>query len=180
MQTTPGLAFGTATSAEPDVKDNIATVQGLFSTTKHFVEATVFKTGSDPLVSLELEFLVGTTITANSSKLYACVFPFNNSSIVHGRWNGPYNDFKPGGLTIVSGTDFYSGGAVHGDVMRVIYDSTSGSPIITLFINGVQHLVLTDTDAGKHMTGNPGIGVFARPGATLANYGFSNFTCGNA
>lgn len=165
----PGAALGTA-SSPTDPTDNVMTVQGVFDPAYHFVRAKVVRDlGYAPVASHELE-VNSATIVANSIKLYGCSFSHNNPAINYGRWNGPLNNFFLGSMEILSGTDFYgSGGAQDGDDIVMWYDSRSGFPIISLYINDMvtPHLVWRDNDPGKHMTGNPCLGVFARPDATL-------------
>lgn len=189
MQSTPGICWGTADTPDPGpFTDNIMTYQGVFSPTKHYATAKVRRdAGYNPVgLSHELGLVVGATIAAHSAKEYSFNFSIGNSSIVYGRWNGPSGSFYLGTFTVVSGTDFYAGGAQDNDIMKAIYDSTSGNVVLSLFINDMvtPYLVVRDNndDLGKHMTGNPGLSQFTRPGAAMdrTKYCWREFGCGNA
>jgi hypothetical protein len=95
------------------------------------------------------------------------------------RWNGALGDFITTVFTTISGAAF---GVADGDIVKTIFDSTSGSPIITYFLNAVQQWQITDTTAGKITSGFPGMGFFARSGAGLDMTKYCNrrFDCGNA
>ena len=115
--------------------------------------------GYTPPDSHEIELLGLFTITANSAKGYEMDFPFGGA-LQPVRWNGAIGDFITTVFTTLSGSPF---NIADGDVVKSIYDSTSGSPVITLFLNGVQQIQLTDTTAGKITTGSPGMGFFIIP-----------------
>jgi hypothetical protein len=52
--------------------------------------------------------------------------------------------------------------------------------VITAKINGTTAMTYdTAGDSTKWSTGQPGIGMYAIGGATLANYGFSNYSTGD-
>lgn len=180
----PGIAWGTGSSPTDDT-DNICTVQGRFSTSKHYSQITgrLFA-GYLPPDSHEIELLLGFTISANSARGYEMDFGLgtggNPLNLVPVRWNGNLNDFTTTVFTTLSGSLNFAIG--DGDVCKGIYDSTSGSPVITMFLNGVQQCQITDTTAGKIVSGSPGQGFFARPGAglDLSKYCNKGFDCGNA
>jgi hypothetical protein len=175
----PGIAWGTG-SSPVSATDNISTLQNSgFSTTKHFSQITVNKPGGyTPPSSQEVELLGLFTITANNAAGYELTFGYGaNAQAV--RWNGALDAFDVTVCTTVSGATFI---AADGDDIKVIWDSTSGSPIITIFQNSVQQWQVTDTTAGKITTGSPGMGFFARPGAglDLSKYCNRRFNAGNA
>ena len=174
----PGIAYGVGASAGFD--DCLATVQGQgFSTTKHYSEIRIVKVGGyTPPSTHEVETLTGFTITANSAKGYEMDFGFN-TSVQPVRWNGALGDFDTTVFTLLSGTPFV---AADGDIIRTVFDSTSGSPVLTVFLGGVQQVQYTDTTAGKILTGFPGIGFFAAAGTGLdmTKYCNNRFDCGNA
>jgi hypothetical protein len=61
----------------------------------------------------------------------------------------------------------------------LVYAEIVGT-VITLKVNGstIQSYD-TVSDTNKYATGQTGIGIYALPGATLASYGWKNFTTGN-
>lgn len=174
----PGIAYGVGPSAGFD--DCIATVQGQgLSTTKHYSEIRIVRVGGyTPPSSHETNGLCGFTISANSAKGYEIINPFN-SNVQPVRWNGGLGNFDTTVFTLLSGSSYV---AVDGDVIKNVFDSTSGSPVITVFVNGVQQIQWTDTTAGKILSGFPGMGFFAASGAGLdmTKYCNSRFDCGNA
>jgi len=175
---TPGIALATAVSA--GFNDCISTVQGQgFSTTKHYSQLTVNKVaGYTPPDSQEIELLGLFTITANSAKGYEMDFAFG-VNVQPVRWNGALGDFTTTVFTLVSGTPFQ---ASDGDVIKTVFDSTSGSPVFIIFLGGVEQVRYTDTTAGKITSGFPGMGFFVRTGAgvDLTKYCNKGFDCGNA
>lgn len=180
----PGQAWGTLASPTDDT-DNIATLQGRFSASKHYSQITGrLVNGYLPPSSHEIEILVGFTITANNATGYELDFGLgtggNPLNFVPVRWNGPLNNFDTTVFTTLSGSLAF--GIGDGDVCKAIFDSTSGSPVITMFLNGVQQCVITDTTAGKIVSGSPGMGFFARPGTglNLNSYCNKGFDAGNA
>jgi hypothetical protein len=118
------------------------------------------------------------TISANVMKGYEMNFQFG-LAVQPVRSNGAIGDFSTTVFTDVSGAAF---GVNDGDVVKIIFDSTSGSPVITMFLNGVQSYVITDTTAGKITTGSPGMSFFVRPGAGAdpTKYCNKGYDCGNA
>ena len=175
----PGICWGTGSSGTGLFNDCIATQQGVYTTNKHYSQITVSLTGGyTPPSTHETEALVGFTISAHSAKGYEMDFGFG-TGLQPVRWNGAAGDFITSVFTTLSGATF---GVGDGDVVKAVYDSTSGSPVITLFLNSVQQWVITDTTAGKIVTGSPGLGFFARPGTGLdmSKYCVKGFACGNA
>ena len=174
----PGIGWGTGSSPVSD-NDNISIVKGLYSTTKHYAQITINKVGGyTPPSTHETEVLVGFDITAHSAKGYEMDFAWG-ANLQPVRWNGALNDFITTVFTTVSGAPFLPN---DGDVIKVIFDSTSGSPVITVFQNGAQQVQYTDTTAGKITSGAPGMGFFAAPGAglDLTKYCNKGFDAGNA
>lgn len=173
----PGIAYGVGTSAGFD--DCLSSVQGLFSTTKHYSQATIHLIGGyTPPSSHEVGIWVGMTIAPHVMRGYEMNFQFGQS-VQPVRSNGALGDFDTAVFTTVSGAAF---GVVHGDIVKSVYDSTSGSPIITLYKNAVQQWQITDTTAGKITTGSPGMSFFIRPGAGADPTKYCNrgFDAGNA
>jgi hypothetical protein len=159
----PGTAYGAGPTAA--YEDCIAAVQGVFSPTQHFVEITIRKDGGySPGGAHEVEAHVGCTISANSVQTYEVLFPIGGGILLV-RWNGPSESFDLEALGVTSGS--LSHNADDGDVWRIEFDSTSGSPIITGKENGVTRFVATDTSVGKITSGSPGIAAFARADGAL-------------
>ena len=180
-----GTAYGAGPSDRVPVtlyNDCIATVQGRFSATKHYSQIVIRKdAGYTPPDSHEVELLGLFDIAGHSAKGYELTFAWE-TDVAPVRWNGAAGDFDAGVCSVVSGTPFP---AVDGDLVKAVFDSTSGNPLITLFRNGVQTVQWTDTSAGKILTGSPGIGFFARPGTGLdmkkyAVRGAPGLVCGSA
>jgi hypothetical protein len=134
--------------------------------------------GYTPPSTQEVECLVGFTIAAHSAKGYEMDIGFG-LNVQPVRWNGALNDFDTTVFTTLSGATF---SLVDGDVLKTVYDSTSGSPVITMFLNGAQQWQVTDTTIGKILSGSPGMGFFARPGAGLdmTKYCNQGYDAGNA
>jgi hypothetical protein len=179
----PGTCYGVGAATESGVEDCIAAIQGRFNTQRHFAQFTVHKPGGyTPPSSHEIELHVGCTIGANSIFTYEMLFPYDGS-FLSVRWNGTYASFtyQFTGLDTVSGDPANLASLVDGDVVRAEFDSTSGSPVITLKRNGSTSLVITDTAAGKITSGSPGLAFFARSGTGLdmTKYGVRAFSAGS-
>jgi len=175
---TPGSCYATAFNDVTD-NDSIMCLPSLFSATKHYSQITIHKAaGYTPPSTHEVEGHVGTVITAHSIKSYEMDFGFG-LSLQPVRWDGAINSFTTTCFTTLSG-NFFS--VADGDVVKTVFDSTSGSPVITVFLNGVQQIQMTDTTAGKLVSGAPGVGFFIRSGtgADFTKYCISGWSCGNA
>lgn len=182
----PGICYGVGSSPGPPYNDCIATVQARgFSTTKFFSEITASKTGGyTPPDSHELEVLF-MYMAANSVVGYEMDFGFGQG-VQPVRWNGAINDFtingEAGWPDAQSGTAF-AGGLADGDVAKFVFDSTSGHPVITGYLNGSQVFQVADTSAGKisHVL-YPGFGFFARAGTglDLTKFCIKGFRAGDA
>lgn len=180
----PGFAWGVAASSSgppPEYDDNVAVVKGLgVSTTKHYVKFRVYKPGGySPAGPHEIEILTGFDIAGSNNRGYESSIGYG-SNIQPIRQNGPIGSYDAGPdiFTTLSGATF---GVAHGDDVTVLYDSTGGSPVLTYSLNDTPMWVVTDTTAGKVMSGYGGIGIFARPDGTLdlSKYGCSRFELGN-
>lgn len=178
VKTTGGFAQATAASAS--FNDCIAVLSNpTFTANKHYGQWTAFKpAGYTPPSSHEIELLVAFSISAHAAQGYEldCGYGQTMQAV---RWNGPSGNFDTTVVTTVSGT---LPTVADGDVIKAIFDSTSGSPVITVFQNGSQVWVGTDTTAGKILTGAPGMGFFARSGTglDLSKYCISAWAGGNA
>lgn len=173
----PGTAYGVGPVIS-NYEDCLATVQNRYSTTKHYSEITVRKDAAyTPPDTHEIECLVGYTISAHSVLGYEMDFGFG-LNIQPVRLQGAIGNFDTTVFTVVRGNYF---AASDGDVIRCYFDSTSGSPIIYVYLNGVEQIVFTDTTAGKITTGSPGMGFFARAGTGLdmTKYAVHGYGCGN-
>jgi hypothetical protein len=176
-----GTAYGVGTSA--GYNDCIACLPNLAGST-HFVQAAVVKrSGYTPPSSHECELLLGFSIASRVARGYEIDIWFNGT-IQAVRWNGPVGDFTVSGGSgwpnLGTGSGF-AGGLRDGDILKAVFDSTAGSPRITVYQNGAQVFQIVDTSSGKIMSGGPGIGFFARDGAGLdmTAYCFSSLTAGN-
>lgn len=170
----PGVTYGQAA----DGVDYLATLPNRFSTTKHYSECIIKRTGGYVAPDTqENELLVGFTLASGVATGYEIDLWFAGSQCQPVRWDtiGNYNFTA---VTVVSGT--WPGNLVDGDVVRASYDSSSGSPVITISVNGSVVLVLTDVTGGKIMSGSPGLGSFARTGAGFdpAKYAIKTWSAG--
>ncbi len=174
----PGSCYATAFNDSTD-NDSIMWMPGVFSTTKHYSQITIHKAAGYTAPSThEVECHVGTTGSAHSIKSYEMDFGIG-LNLQPVRWDGAINAFTTNCFTVLSG-NFFS--VADGDVVKTVFDSSSGSPVITVFLNGVQQIQMTDTTAGKLTTGAPGVGFFIRSGtgADFTKYCISGWACGNA
>jgi hypothetical protein len=171
-------AYGTSTSIGGTI-DCVSSVQGQgFSTSKFFVEIDIrIAPGYAPVEVPEVEACCF-NITAHNIKGYELDCPMNGN-VQPVRWNGAIGDFITTVFTTISGAVFTT---TDGDRVRVEIDTTSGSPIMTYYLNGVQKWVVTDTTAGKITTAlYPAMGFFCRPDASvdMKKYAITRFNCGN-
>jgi hypothetical protein len=159
-----GFAYGSGTSAGYD--DCIAHLSGFPA--NHFAQATLHVAGNyTPPSSHEIELLLRFKITANSARGYEinCGWGGAYSQIV--RWNGALNDF-----TYLSPTGPGFGALAEGDVIK----ATAIGSTITVYKNGNQVMQVTDA---TWTDGNPGMGMFIRPGGTPKNYCYTQFSAGS-
>lgn len=160
-------------------KDHFGFVVGRVSTTKHYSEVVIKRTGGATPDSHEVEVHVGGNVSPTSVTSYEVNLWGTNVTAQPVRWEDPLGGFNTGVFTTISNT--FDGGTalVDGDVVRVEFDSTSGSPIITMKVNGITKAQWTDTSAGKILAGSPGFAMFRRTGTTAANYCIKTFSCGS-
>lgn len=160
-------------------RDHFGFVQGQFSTTRHYSEVVIKRTGGATPVAHEVEVHVFGNVSPTS--VTSCEVNLWGSSVIAQpvRWEDPPGGFNTGVFTTISNT--YDGGAalVDGDVVRVEGDSSSGDPVITMKVNGVVKAQWIDTSAGKITTGSPGFAMFRRAGSTAEDYCVKTFSCGN-
>jgi hypothetical protein len=163
-QSVPGKAFGAAFT--PYYDDDIAVLTTSFGANQ-YAEATVYRAANySPGVSHEVELLLRFQITPNNARGYEVLWGHaGNMAVV--RWNGPLGDYTP----LLDNVQI--GPAVDGDVLRA--EITGG--VIKVFKNGV--LVGTSPPNSTWTDGQPGIGFWPKPGATLQNYGWKKFKAGN-
>lgn len=173
---TPGACFVRAA----DGVDYLGILASRFSTTKHYAQWTVKRTGYTAPDTQECELLLGFTLSSGVAAGYELDFWFGGSMLQPVRWNnGASNDYDFGAVTDVSGA--WPGSLSDGDVVRAIFDSSSGSPVITVQLNGVTVVSYIDTSGGKILSGSPGLGFFARPGTGFdaTGYCMKGFAAGN-
>ena len=178
-RTTPGKCFATGDSGASGFNDPIMVMANRWTNNKHYSQATIFKqAGYAPSAAHEIELHVGTTITAHSVKTYEVNWALGTPVTVI-RWDGAVGVFDFAMASPTSGTAFT---CTHGDVIKAVYNATSGNVVIDCYLNGVLGCTFTDSTAGKILTGSPGWGFFARPAGdiVLSNYCFSAGSLGNA
>lgn len=172
----PGLCYG----HNNDAVDYIGLITGRFSPTKHFSEVT-FKYNNSYVApsTQEVEVHLAGTYTGTSVRTYEMDFWFSGNVLQPVRWNGDLS-FNTDVFTTVSGS--WPGTARNdGDRARAYFDSSSGSPVISVYLNDVLQVVYTDTTAGKIMSGSPGLAFFARTGTGFdwTGYCAKGYKCGN-
>lgn len=176
---TTGGSPGSCYAHAADAKDYVALIQGQYAGNKHFSEVTVKWVGGYTAPDThEIEIHVGTTIGVNSAVGCEIDLAFGGSAMQVIRWEDPPGGFNTIVFTTVSG-GWPAVPVVDGDVIRAEFDSTSGSPIITIKKNGTAVWVVTDTSAGKIMSGNPGFGFFVRSGGTPSSYCIKGHSAGS-
>lgn len=180
----PGTALATVFSAGFDdcvccLKSSVG-----ISTTKHYAQVTVSRTGGyTNSASHEIEVLLAWNIAGHSISGYEMDFPLGGN-VVPVRWNGALNDFTANGsgnwLDAPSGAGFSN--PVDGDILKFTFDSTGGSPLITGYQNGTQVFQIADTSASKILSGNCGFGCFIRSGAgqDATKFCVKRFEAGNS
>lgn len=179
----PGIAIGTVASSNgPPIlyDDNVAVAKTLgFSTTRFYTRYRIYKPpGYTPSAAHEIEMLSAFDIGDGFNRGYELSIGYGNG-IQPIRQNGDAGDYTVGIFDTLSGASF---GVAHDDFVDVLFDSSSGSPVITLLLNDdEEEWVITDVTAGKITSGYGGMGMFGRPHASLdfTKYGFSYFEYGN-
>ena len=150
--------------------DDIAVLNTTF-TANQFAEGRVFRTpGYMSSDHHEIELLLRFSITSGNAHGYEILWAQEgNMAIV--RWNGPLGDYD----ALLDGIP--GSPAVDGDVLRA---EIIGN-VITVFKNGTQVATVNVTSAGGTVwsTGQPGMGFWPLPGATLQNYGWKSYRAGN-
>lgn len=170
----PGSSYAPAA----DALDYIATVQGRYRSNKHYSEVTIRRVGGyAPSNTHEIEVHVGTTMGPSSAVGYEVDLAFGGAGVQCIRWEDPPGNYNAIVVDTLSNT--WPGNLDDGDVVRAEFDSTSGSPVITVKVNGVTKLVFTDVSAGKIMNGNPGYAFFVRTPGTPSSFCIKGFACGS-
>ena len=165
VQTTPGKAFGADFAT--GYNDCIAVLKKSFAPDQ-YAEGTVHReAGYSPNTSHEIELLLRFQITPHNARGYEVLWGHTGEVNVV-RWNGPLGDYTP--LIATSGPNI--GAAVDGDVLRA--EVVGG--VITVYKNGTR--VLTAPSNTTWTDGQPGLGFWPKPGATLGSYGWKKFEAG--
>lgn len=170
----PGIAFGSVA----DRTDWVACLPGVVSTTKHYSEVTIRRVGGySPPGSHEIEIHVGMTFNGSHALSYEFVIWFGGSTIQAIRWEDPPGAYNTSAVTTLSSS--WPGTLADGDVVRVEFDSTSGSPVFTVKVNGSTVGTYTDTSSGKYTSGSPGFAFFADSGATMSSWCIKGYAAGS-
>jgi hypothetical protein len=166
VQTTPGKAFAAAFVGGYD--DPIAVLNTTF-TANQYAQGTVYRAaGYSPSTNHEIELLLRFRITPDTARGYEILWGHGGElNIV--RWNGPYGSYTP--LLGTIGPNL--GAAVDGDVLR---GEIVGN-VVRVYKNGT--LVATTPADNTFADGQPGIGFWPRPGATLQSFGWKSFSAGS-
>lgn len=191
VQTTPNKAFAAAfvgTSAPARYSDDIAILKSSYSPDQ-YAQATVYRLSgyTTPSGSHELELLVRFSIIPGDAHGYEVIWGLDGYYAIV-RWNGALGDYDP----------LWDPGAgsapipVDGDVL---YAQIVGN-FIKIYRNGVQipsgNQAGTESTAGTDIrknslgqtvaawtTGQPGIGMWPVPIATLSSLGWKSFQAGS-
>lgn len=159
----PNRAYGTGESPGP-YTDNIACLPGFPANQR--ARATIYReVGYTPSSTHEVELLLRFQITPHNARGYEVDFSFGGSLVQVFCWHGDQGDVFPE----LTGSGPGPGGLVTGDE---VWADMIGN-VITVYKNG--SLIWTVTDS-QIATGNPGMGYFLRPGGTLENFCFSQFS----
>ena len=163
-QSVPGKAYASAIAT--GYNDPVAVLNTTF-TANQYAQGTVSRAaGYSPLVSHEIELLLRFQITAHNARGYEVLWG-HDGGIAIVRWNGPLGNYTP----LREGPNI--GQAVDGDVLRAeIIDGT-----VRVYKNG--SLVATGPTDTTWTGGQPGMGFWPIPGATLQSYGWKNFQAGS-
>jgi|SRR5215472_14576170 len=172
VRTTRRFAFGTEIGgrrqAPQKYDDSTALLNGSWGPNQT-VEATVHAVNpnQDGKVWEEVELRLRSTLSAHNCTGYEVMFrctkiPQTYCNIA--RWEGPLGKF-----TMLKETHGAEYGVKDGDVVR----ATMIGKILTVYINGVQMVQLSDE---KYANGSPGLGYYLE-GATgvIGDFGFSTF-----
>jgi subtilisin family serine protease len=166
VQTTPGKAFAAAFVGGYD--DPIAVLNTTF-TANQYAQGTVYRAaGYSPSTNHEIELLLRFRITPDTARGYEILWGHGGELNVV-RWNGPYGSYTP--LLGTIGPNI--GAAVDGDVLR---GEIVGN-VVRVYKNGT--LVATTPADNTFADGQPGIGFWPRPGATLQSFGWKSFSAGS-
>ncbi len=148
---TPNKAYGSGTSS--GYNDCVAILSGFPA--NQSVEATVYReVGYTPPDSHEIELLLRFQLSAHVARGYEIDFSFPGTLVQAMRWNGAIGDF-----TDIGGSGTGPSAFVTGDIIKAQMVGNT----ITVYQNG--SLVWTATDS-TYSDGNPGVGLFIRPGGT--------------
>jgi len=161
VRTSGGVACGVGPSAGYD--DCIACLRSTagINSVAHSAQGTIYKAaGYAAPSSHEVGLYVGRNISAGVATGYEVNFQFG-TSVQFVRWNGALGDFD---VLSPTGSGYV---AANGDQPVVTFRIVGGNPVITLSVGGVQKLTYTDSSAKKIVSGQPGMGFFARSGAGL-------------
>jgi hypothetical protein len=164
FQSVPGLAFGKQSGNSPGLyDDSVALLTGTWGPDQT-VQAVVKTVNQNDNIFEELEIRLRSTLAADSSTGYECLFSARSSAKAYVevvRWNGPF-----GSWTQLDGRDGSAYALRDGDTIKC---SVSGNTI-TLYINGAQKLQVTDA---TFLVGSPGIGAYLQNATGVnADYGF--------
>jgi IPT/TIG domain len=165
---------GTATSNSSGLAfaDATAVLQNLPWASNQTATATVFASGITQTCGQEVELRLNTTVAANSITGYEIDLSVSDGSTLIVRWNGAVGNFtilaQATGLT-----------AKNGDILQ----ASQNGGTITLSVNGVQKLSVSDT---TYNGGAPGIGFnytqypWCVQSAESLKYGFSSFAASDS
>lgn len=163
VRTVPGKAF--ATDFATGYNDAIAVLNASLSPNQ-FAQGTVTRAaGYDPTVKHEIELLLRFKIEPHRARGYEVLWG-KNGDIFIVRWNGPLNSY-----TALAGRADMAPGR-EGDRLRAEVVGTK----IKVYRNGALVLVASDS---TWKDGQPGMGFWPKPGATIDAYGWTDYQAGS-
>jgi hypothetical protein len=163
VRTVPGKAFATDFAA--GYNDDIAVLSTSLSPNQ-FAQGTVSRAADyNAAVKHEIELLLRFRIEPHRARGYEILWGMNGEIYIV-RWNGPLNSY-----TALAGRA-NMGPAREGDRLR----AEVFGPMIRVYRNG--SLVLMASDS-TWKDGQPGMGFWPKPGATIDAYGWTDYQAGS-
>jgi hypothetical protein len=164
VQTTPGFAFDVSGAGYNDGTALLAGDWGPDQT----AQATVRCKNPSSSIYQEVELRLRSSLSAHVATGYEinarCLRGNAASYLYIVRWNGKLGDF-----TTLAGATGAQYGVTNGDVLK----ATIIGKDITVYVNGVQMMTVTDS---VYATGSPGIGFDLTNSTAYSDAGFTSFT----
>jgi hypothetical protein len=170
IATVPGLAYG-LDSGNKGFDDSTALLTGSWGADQ-MAQATVHTVNQSDSYFEEVELRLRSSLSPHRATGYEINFRCSKTANAYTqvvRWNGPLGDFSY--LDSRGGSQY---GVTEGDIVK----ATIVGNAITVYINGVQVLQVTDN---TYTSGSPGMGFYlANTTGTNRDYGFTKFTASDS